>query len=158
MRSRLWVDQADRHLPVLLARWFPLLCGSRRRVTCSRWVERRCLDSSIKQGKRGKHTATCQSHGFEFIPFGFSTFRSFGSRDEEVLSCICQPCRSRAEILEWEVHAWVFRYLSFALMRRVTKLIACWKLVEFSWWFFWVFIRLWLSLVGGPMRWPMRMF
>ena len=45
---------------------------------------------SVDQGKWDKHSITCKSHGFDFIPFDFFTFGSFVRVGEEVHSRICQ--------------------------------------------------------------------
>ena len=50
----------------------------------------------VEQGKRDKHTATCRSHGFDFIPFGFSTFGSFGPSAEELPSHTVPMHRSQS--------------------------------------------------------------
>ena len=74
----------------------------------SGWRDAAAALPSVEQGKRDKHSATCRSHGFDFIPFGFSTFGSFGPAAEELLSRICQRYSSHARIPEWEAHAWCF--------------------------------------------------
>ena len=51
---------------------------------------------SVEQGKRDKHAHICRSHGFDFIPFGFSSLGSFGPAAEALLSRICQRYSSHA--------------------------------------------------------------
>ena len=40
---------------------------------------------SVEQGKSDKYARSCISHGFDFSPFGFSTFGSVGPATEELL-------------------------------------------------------------------------
>ena len=44
----------------------------------------------VEHGKRDMHSATCRSHVFDFILFGFSTFGPYDPAVEELLQCICQ--------------------------------------------------------------------
>ena len=70
---------------------------------------------------RDKHGSTCKSHSLDFIPFGFSTFGSFGPEAEALLSRICQRFSLHVQVPEWEAHDRVFRRLSFAIMRGVSE-------------------------------------
>ena len=87
----------------------------------------------VEEGKRDKHSTTCWSHGFNFIPFGYSTFGSLGPAAEELLSRICQRYISHARIPKWEAHAWVFRWLSFTVVRGVAAQCVGRQLSAFSW-------------------------
>ena len=99
----------------------------------SGWRDAASALSSVEQGKRDKHASTCRSHGFDFIPFGFSTFGSFGPEAEALLSRICQRFISHVQVPEWEAHDWVFRRLSFAVMRGVSEQLIGRQLADFSW-------------------------
>ena len=99
----------------------------------SSWRDAASALSSVEQGKRDKHASTCRSHGFDFIPFGFSTFGSFGPEAEALLSRICQRFSSHVQVPEWEAHDWVFRRLSFAIMRGVSEQLIGRQLADFSW-------------------------
>ena len=59
-------------------------------VSCapSGWRDVASAVSSVEQGKRDKHASTCRYHGFDFIPFGFSTLGSFSPEAEAPLSCL----------------------------------------------------------------------
>ena len=59
-------------------------------VSCARSGSRDAASvvSSVEQGKRDKHASTCRYHGFDFIPFGFSTVGSFSPEVEAPLSCL----------------------------------------------------------------------
>ena len=76
---------------------------------------------SVEQGKSDKHARLCISHGLDFSPFGFSTFRSFGLAAEELLDRLCRMYVSRAHIPPWEAHPWVYRRLSFSIMQGVVE-------------------------------------
>ena len=73
----------------------------------------------VELAKRDKHTQTCASHRFDFVPKGFSGFGSFDPAAQELLDRICGRFRIHARTAELEVHAWVHRCLSFAVMRGV---------------------------------------
>ena len=87
---------------------------------------------SVDQGKWDKHSITCKSHGFDFIPFDFFTFGSFVRVGEEVVfvSGTSVPYNSHAQIPQWETHALVFRRLSFADMRGVAEQFVGRQLVD----------------------------
>ena len=89
--------------------------------------------SSVEQGKVDKHAATCMSHGYDFSPFGFSTFGSFGPAAEELLTRICKRYGTHLQVTEWEAHAWVHRRLSFAIMRSVAEQFVRRKVEDFGW-------------------------
>ena len=88
--------------------------------------------SFVEQGKRDKHASTCRSHGFNFIPFGFSTFGSFYLQAEAFLPCVCQRLSSHVQVPKWQAHDWVFHRLSFAIMRGVLEQLIGRQLVDFS--------------------------
>ena len=77
--------------------------------------------SSVEQGNRDKHVSVCRSQGFDFIPFGFSLFGSFGPEVKVFLGRVVQRYRLHAHVADWEAHAWIFRRLSFAIMRGVAE-------------------------------------
>ena len=52
----------------------------------SGWRDADSALPSVEQGKRDKHSATCRSHGFDFIPFDFSAFGSLGPAADELPS------------------------------------------------------------------------
>ena len=97
------------------------------------WRDAASALPSVEQGKRDKHAHICKSHGFDFIPFGFSSLGSFGPAAEELLSRICQRYISHAQVSSWEAHSWVFRLLSFAVMRGVTEQFVSRQLSTFEW-------------------------
>ena len=41
-----------------------------------------------EHAKRAKHTQMCASHRFDFLPFGFSSFGSFGPAAHELLDVV----------------------------------------------------------------------
>ena len=103
------------------------------------WKDAASALTSVEQGKRDKHARTCRSHGFDFIPFGFSSLGSFGPEAEELLSRISQRYSSHARVPPWEAHSWVFRRLSFAVMRGVAAQLAGRQLPTFGWCcYFWL--------------------
>ena len=79
----------------------PLACGGVQDVAST--------SATIEQVKRDKHTQTCASQRFDFLPFGFSVFCSFGPTAQELLD----------RIAEWEADASVYSRLSFIVMRGV---------------------------------------
>ena len=87
----------------------------------------------VEQGKREKHACTCRSHGFDFIPFDFSSLGSFGPAAEELLSRVCKRYSSHARVSSWEAHSWVYRHLSFALIRGVAEQFVGRQLPTFAW-------------------------
>ena len=93
----------------------------------SSWRDAASGLTSIEQGKRDKHSAICRSHDFDFIPFGFSTLRSFS------LWLRSRRYSSHARIPKWEAHAWVFGRLSFIVMRWVAEKFIGRLLQIFSW-------------------------
>ena len=54
--------------------------------------------TSVQQSKGERHARTCRSHGFHFIPFGFSSLGSLRLAAEELLSRICQRYNSHARV------------------------------------------------------------
>ena len=50
-----------------------------------------------------------------------------------LLSRICQRFSSHVQVPEWEAHDWVFRRLSFAVMRGVSEQLIGRQLADFSW-------------------------
>ena len=42
------------------------------------WRDAASALATVEQAKRDKHTQTCGRHRFDFLPFGFSVFDSFG--------------------------------------------------------------------------------
>ena len=72
----------------------------------------------VEQAKRDKHTETCASHRFDFMPFGFSVFGSFGLAAQELLDRIYRRYRTHARIAEWEAYS---GRLSFAVMRGLAE-------------------------------------
>ena len=85
------------------------------------WRDASSVLSVVEQGKRDKHEAVCRSHGFDFSPFGFSVFGSFGPAARDLLDRIVQRYRLHAQVADWEAHAWIHRRLSFAIMRGVAE-------------------------------------
>ena len=61
---------------------------------------------------------------FTFMPFGFSVFCSIGLAAQELLDRVSGRYRIHASVAEWEAHAWVKRYLSFAIMSGVADQFA----------------------------------
>ena len=57
------------------------------------WKDSTTALSSVEQGKRDKHASLCRSHGFEFIPFGFLVFGSFGPEAQAFLERVIQRYR-----------------------------------------------------------------
>ena len=88
---------------------------------------------SVEQGKLDKHTNTCRSFGFDFVPFGFSTLVSFGREAEAFLSRFCQHFNSHVQVPEWEAHDWVFRCLSFTIMYGISEQLVGRQVADFSW-------------------------
>ena len=114
--------------------------------------------ATFEHGKRDKHLAMCSSYDLDFIPFGFSTFWSFGLAIEDLLSHICQRYVSHARIPEWEAHAWVFHRLSFAIMRGVAEQFVGRELLSFRWWCLCgssSLCYLACNFVVGTMCWPL---
>ena len=85
------------------------------------WRDATSVLSVVEQGKRDKHADVCRSHGFDFVPFGFSVFGSFGPEAQELLDRVVQRYRLHAQVADWEAHAWIFRRLSFTIMRSVAE-------------------------------------
>ena len=77
--------------------------------------------SVVGQGNRDKHASICHSHGFDFVPFGSSVFGSFGREAQELLGRVVQHYRLHAQVADWEAHVWIYRRLSFAIMRGVVE-------------------------------------
>ena len=89
------------------------------------WQDATSALFSVEQGKSDEHSLSCISHGFDFSPFGFSTFRSFGPAAEELLDRDCRRCVSHAHMPPWEAHPWVYCRLSFSIMRGIPKQFVC---------------------------------
>ena len=85
------------------------------------WRDAASALSIVERAKQEKHARTCLSHEFDFIPFGFSTFGSFGPAAETLLDRICQRFASHTQVPAWEAHAWVHRRLSFSIIRGVAE-------------------------------------
>ena len=66
----------------------------------------------------------CRSLGFDFVPFGFSILGSFGPAAQDLLHRVVQRYRLHALVADWEAHAWIYRILSFAIMRGVVEQFA----------------------------------
>ena len=94
------------------------------------WRDAASALPSVERGKWDKHTHICKSHGFDFIPFGFS---SLGPAVEELVSRICQRYSSHAPVSSWEAHSYIFRRLSFALIRGVAEQFVGLQLSTFKW-------------------------
>ena len=75
----------------------------------------------MEQGKRDEQEAVCHSHGFDFVPFSFSIFGSFGPAAQDLLHRVVQRYRLHAHVADWEAHAWKCRGISFAIMRGVAE-------------------------------------
>ena len=75
----------------------------------------------VQEAKRAKHAETCLAHGFDFAPFTFSVLGSFCPVAEEILTRFCKRYVSHAHIRPWEAHQWVYRHLSFTIMRGVAE-------------------------------------
>ena len=60
-------------------------------------------------------------NGFDFSPFGFSTFGFFGPTAEELLDRVCRRYVFHAHIPPWDAHPWVYHHLSFSIMRGVAE-------------------------------------
>ena len=88
---------------------------------------------AVEQGKWDKHEAVYRSHGFDFVPFGFSTFGSFGPVIQDLLHRVVQRYRLHAQVADWEAHAWIYRKLSFAIMRGVAERIVGRMSDNFGW-------------------------
>ena len=97
------------------------------------WRDAASALAIVEQAKRDKHTQTCISHRFDFEPFGFSVFGSFGPAALELLARICRRYRTHARIAEWEAHARVHRRLSFAVMRGVADQFVSRRSDSFGW-------------------------
>ena len=54
----------------------------------------------VEQAKRDKHSEVCAPHVFDFVPFGFSVFGSFGPAAQELLARVCRCYRTHARIAE----------------------------------------------------------
>ena len=89
--------------------------------------------AAVEQAKCDKHSEVCASHGFDFTPFGFSVFGSFGPAAQELLGRVCRRYRTHARIAEWEAHSRVHRRLSFAVMRGVADQFVGRRLDSFGW-------------------------
>ena len=97
------------------------------------WRDAVSVLSVVEQAKRDKHTDTCASHRFDFVPFSFSVFGSFGPATHELLDRICRRYRTHARIAEWEAHARVHNRLSFAVMRWVAEQFVGRDVASFGW-------------------------
>ena len=87
----------------------------------------------VQEAKCAKHAETCLAHGFDFAPFSFSVLGSFGPTAQEVLTRVCQRYVSHARIRPWEAHQWVYRRLSFAVMRGVAEQFVRRQSSDFGW-------------------------
>ena len=85
------------------------------------WQDATSALRSVEQGKSDKHAQSCISHGFDFSPFEFSTFESFGHATEELHDRLYREYVSHAHIPPWEAHPWVYHRLSFSIMRGVAE-------------------------------------
>ena len=85
------------------------------------WRDAPSVLSAAELGKQDKHEALCRSHGFDFVPFGISIFGSFGLAAQDLLQRVVQRYRLHAQVVDWEAHAWIYRRLSFAIMRGVAE-------------------------------------
>ena len=88
---------------------------------------------SVEQGESDKHARSYISHVFDFSPFGFSTFGSFGPAAEELLDLLCHRYVSHAHIPPWEAHPWVYHRLSFFFMRGVAEQFVRLQSADFGW-------------------------
>ena len=62
------------------------------------WRDAPSALSAVQQGKQDKHVSVCRSNGSDFIPFGFSVFRSFCSEAQVFLSRVVQRYRLHAQV------------------------------------------------------------
>ena len=120
----LYAWRGDRHCCVDLVGVSPARMG---------WRDATSALFSVEQGKSDKHARSCISHGFDFSPFGFSTFGSFGPAAEELLDRVCRRYVSHAHIPPWEAHPWVYRRLSFSIMRGVAEQFVRRQSADFGW-------------------------
>ena len=81
---------------------------------CNGWRDATSAFTAVEQGKRDKHETV-------FVPFGFSVFGSFGPAAQEFLDCLVQRYRLHAHVADWEAHTWIYRRLSFVIMRGVAE-------------------------------------
>ena len=56
--------------------------------------------SAVEQGKRDKHATVCHSCGFDFIPFSFSVFGSFGPEAQVLLHRVVKRYRLHAQVAD----------------------------------------------------------
>ena len=104
-----------------------------------------------------KHTQTCASHYFDFVPFGFSVFGSLGpAAPFWLLGRICRRYRIHARIDDWEAYALVHCHLSFAVMRGMADQFVGCRLDSFWWWFIlsWLLLLL-IAFTLGTIHWPL---
>ena len=73
------------------------------------------------------------SHSVDFVPFHFSTWGSFRPKAEGLLPCIYQGLILHFRIRVWEAHDWVFRRLSFMVMRRVAEQLVDRQMADVIW-------------------------
>ena len=87
----------------------------------SGWRDAASALASIEKGKRDKHARTCRAHGFDFIPFRFSSLGSYGPGAVEILSRMCQRHSSHVRVAPWKAHSWVFHRLFFDVIRSIAE-------------------------------------
>ena len=78
------------------------------------------------------HASMCHSHGFDFIPSGFSVFGLFDRKTHEFFSRVVQGYRLHAEVADWEAHGRIYVRLSFAIMRGVIEQFVGHMLIPFD--------------------------
>ena len=96
------------------------------------WRDAASALATVEQAKREKHTQTCASHRFDFLPFGFSVFGPFGPAAKELLDRVCREYHIHARVAKWEAHAWIHRHLSFTVMREVADQFVGRRLASFG--------------------------
>ena len=72
-------------------------------------------------------------HRFDFVPFGFSVFGSFGPAAQQLSDRVCRRYRTHARIARWEAHSQVYRRLSIAVMRGVADQFVGRRFDSFGW-------------------------